>query len=52
MGKGSEVVSVENRLTAEQLASLAPGDTVTIESGTDAGTSPAPSSAWLAPTSS
>jgi len=30
-------VAAENRLTAEELAALAPGDTVTIESGQDFG---------------
>jgi hypothetical protein len=52
---GFGAVSVENRLTAEQLPNLASGDTVAVESGADlggAGRSPAPSSAWPELTSS
>jgi hypothetical protein len=34
-----QAVSVENRLTADEIAALAPGDTVTIESGAEFGRS-------------
>jgi hypothetical protein len=37
MRGGHEAVSVENRLTADQLAALSPGDAVTIESGAEFG---------------
>jgi hypothetical protein len=37
MRGGPEAVSAENRLTAEQVAALSPGDNVTIESGSEFG---------------
>jgi hypothetical protein len=33
--EGARIVAVDNRLTADQVAALAPGDTVTIESGAE-----------------